>query len=162
MTKEELVIGNRYKIRRPSIADGNVNSYQWSDATLVDISTHIAVFSVGEYCVTYKKRNAERSCTMSIRGTFLKDYGISKELGDKIVSYCRNAHDYDQNLILQAAQKTCPEISSALFANLTLGIGYDRISQVQYIPMQRKDFQGYRRKTIEELYRLLLLHGKEL
>lgn len=38
MTKEELVIGNRYKIRRPSIADGNVNSYQWSDATLVDIS----------------------------------------------------------------------------------------------------------------------------
>lgn len=54
MTKEELVIVNRYKIRRPSIADGNVNSYQWSDATLVDISTHIAVFSVGEYCVTYK------------------------------------------------------------------------------------------------------------
>lgn len=54
MTKEELVIGNRYKIRRPSIADGNVNSYQWSNATLVDISTHIAVFSVGEYCVTYK------------------------------------------------------------------------------------------------------------
>lgn len=54
MTKEELVIGNRYKIRRPSIADGNVNSYQWSDATLVDISTYIAVFSVGEYCVTYK------------------------------------------------------------------------------------------------------------
>ena len=88
---------------------------------------------------------------MSIRNTFLKDYGISKELGDKIVSYCRNAHDYDQNLILQAAQKTCPEISSALFANLTLGIGYDRISQVQYI-----------RKTIEELYRLLLLHGKEI
>lgn len=41
-------------LRRPSIADGNVNSYQWSDATLVDISTHIAVFSVGEYCVTYK------------------------------------------------------------------------------------------------------------
>ena len=36
---------------------------------------------------------------MSIRNTFLKDYGISKELGDKIVSYCRNAHDYDQNLI---------------------------------------------------------------
>jgi hypothetical protein len=35
---------------------------------------------------------------MSIRNTFLKDYGISKELGDKIVSYCRNAHDYDQNL----------------------------------------------------------------
>lgn len=46
MTKEELVIGNRYKIRRSSIADGNVNSYQWSDATLVDIFTHIAVFSV--------------------------------------------------------------------------------------------------------------------
>lgn len=43
MTKEELVIGNRYKIRRPSIADGNVNLYQWSDATLVDISTHSGI-----------------------------------------------------------------------------------------------------------------------
>lgn len=47
MTKEELVIGNRYKIRRPSIADGNVNSYQWSDATLVD-SLHILRYSVWE------------------------------------------------------------------------------------------------------------------
>ena len=42
---------------------------------------------------------------MSIRNTFLKDYGISKELGDKIVSYCKNAHDYDQNLILQDIEK---------------------------------------------------------
>lgn len=54
MTKEELVIGQKYKIRRPSIADGNANSYQWSDATLVSISTHVVVFSVGAYCVTYK------------------------------------------------------------------------------------------------------------
>ena len=54
MTKEELVIGKKYKIRRPSIADGNINSYQWSDATLVSISTRLAVFSVGAYCVTYK------------------------------------------------------------------------------------------------------------
>lgn len=42
MTKEELVIGQKYKIRRPSIADGNANSYQWSDATLVSISTRLA------------------------------------------------------------------------------------------------------------------------
>ncbi len=54
MTKEELVIGQKYKIRRPSIADGNANSYQWSDATLVSISTRVVVFSVGAYCVTYK------------------------------------------------------------------------------------------------------------
>lgn len=54
MTKEELVIGQKYKSRRPSIADGNANSYQWSDATLVSISTHVVVFSVGAYCVTYK------------------------------------------------------------------------------------------------------------
>lgn len=97
---------------------------------------------------------------MSIRSTFLKDYGISKELGDKIVSYCRNAHDYDQNLILQAAQKTCPEISSALFANLTLGIGYDRISQVQYIPMQRKDFQGYKQDLRQSRENDLLRRGR--
>lgn len=54
MTKEELVIGKKYKIRRPSIEDGNANSYQWSDAMLVSISTHVVVFSVGAYYVTYK------------------------------------------------------------------------------------------------------------
>ena len=97
---------------------------------------------------------------MSARDTFLKDYGISKEEGGKIISYCRKAKGYEQELILKAAQSVYPEIAAQLFANLTTGIGYDNISKWNHIPMQRKDFQGYRRRTIEEYRRLMLLHGK--
>lgn len=96
---------------------------------------------------------------MSVRDTFLKDYGISIEDGKKIVDYCKNASGYDQQLILQAAQEVYPEIAPYLFLNLTTGIGYDRMGN---IPMQRKDFQGYRRKTIETYNRYMILNGKQI
>ena len=42
---------------------------------------------------------------MSTRDTYLKDYGLTYEDGRRIVAYCRKARDYDQRLILQAAQE---------------------------------------------------------
>ena len=48
---------------------------------------------------------------MSVRDTFLKDYGISREEGKKIVDYCKTASGYDQQLILQAAQEVYPDIT---------------------------------------------------
>ena len=51
------------------------------------------------------------------------------------------------------------QIAPYLFLNLTTGLGYDRIGN---IPMQRKDFQGYRRKTIETYNRYMILNGKRI
>ena len=96
---------------------------------------------------------------MSVRDTYLKDYGITDSDAKKIVSFCRSATGYDQQLILQAAQEVYPEIAPYLFLNLTTGLGYDRIGN---IPMQRKDFQGYRRKTIETYNRYMILNGKRI
>lgn len=96
---------------------------------------------------------------MSARDTYLKDYGITQEQGRNIELYCRGATGYDQELILLAAQEVYPEIAKYLFYSLTTGKGYDRIGG---IPMQRKDFQGYRRKAIETYYRMMLLHGKDI
>ena len=96
---------------------------------------------------------------MSVRDTYLKDYGLSEEDVGKIVSYCRKAKDYEQRLLLEAAQDTYPEIAPYLFLNLTTGIGYDRMGN---IPMQRKVFQGYRRKTIETYNRYMILNGKQI
>lgn len=96
---------------------------------------------------------------MSVRDTYLKDYGLSEEDVGKIVSYCRKAKDYEQRLLLEAAQDTYPEIAPYLFLNLITGIGYDRMGN---IPMQRKDFQGYRRKTIETYNRYMILNGKQI
>ena len=99
---------------------------------------------------------------MSARDRYLKDYGLTYAEGKKIVEYCKNARDYDQVLILQAAQKVKPEIAHLLFMNLTTGIGYDNISKRYHVPMQRKDFQGYRRQTIEEYNRIMKLVGKNI
>lgn len=96
---------------------------------------------------------------MSIRDTYLANYGISTEDGKKIEAYCKTAEGYDQQLILQAAQEVYPEIAPYLFLNLTTGLGYDRMGN---IPMQRKDFQGYRRKTIETYNRYMMLNGKRI
>ena len=101
----------------------------------------------------------EEGRKLSTRNKYLKDYGISYEDGRKIVDYCRKAKGYDQQLILQAAQEVYPEIAPYLFLNLTTGLGYDRMGN---IPMQRKDFQGYRRKTIETYNRYMMLNGKQI
>ena len=95
----------------------------------------------------------------TVRNTYMSDYGLSFNESKKIVDYCRNASGYDQQLILQAAQEVYPEIAPYLFLNLTTGLGYDRMGN---IPMQRKDFQGYRRKTIETYNRYMILNGKQI
>ena len=104
-------------------------------------------------------REQGEQITMSVRDTYMSDYGLSESDTQKIVAYCRDATGYDQQLILQAAQEVYPEIAPYLFLNLTTGLGYDRIGN---IPMQRKDFQGYRRKTIETFNRYMLLRGKQI
>lgn len=96
---------------------------------------------------------------MTARNTYLKDYGFTDQDIKKIICFCRSATGYDQQLILQAAQEVYPEIAPYLFLNLTTGLGYDRMGN---IPMQRKDFQGYRRKTIETYNRYMILNGKRI
>lgn len=90
----------------------------------------------------------------AVRDTYLKDYGISSQQAESILKYCKSATGEDQKIILDAAQEVYPEIAKYLFYSLTTGKGYDRMGDV---PMQRKDFQGYRRKTIETIYRMMLL-----
>lgn len=94
-----------------------------------------------------------------VRNTYMRDYGITSEESKKIEKYCKIATGYDQQLILQAAQEVYPEIAPYLFLNLTTDLGYDRMGK---IPMQRKDFQGYRRKTIETYNRYMILNGKQI
>ena len=93
------------------------------------------------------------------RNMSMHDYGLNADDTKKILAYCRSATGYDQQLILQAAQEVYPEIAPFLFMNLTTGLGYDRMGN---IPMQRKDFQGYRRKTIETYNRYMMLNGKQI
>ena len=95
----------------------------------------------------------------AVRNKYMRDYYLDDEQTKKITEFCRSAAGYDQQVLLQAAQEVYQEIAPYLFLNLTTGLGYDRMGN---IPMQRKDFQGYRRKTIETYYRYMMLRGKQI
>ena len=91
----------------------------------------------------------------SIRNTYLKDYGISEVEYSKLVKFCQNATDEEKAIILEITKLVYPSISIPLYKNLTTGLGYDRLSKEEPIRMQRKDFQGYRRKCLKMIHDFL-------
>lgn len=96
---------------------------------------------------------------MKIRDSYMRDYGLTPEQSKNIEGFCRSAQGYDQDLILQAAREVYPEIATYLFFSLTTGIGYSRMGNV---PINRNDFQAYRRKAIETYNRYMQLNGKDI
>lgn len=91
----------------------------------------------------------------AIRDTYMKDYGISYEENLRLIKFCQNAADEERENILQITREVYPSISIPLYKNLTTGLGYDRLSKEEPIRMQRKDFYGYRRKCLKEIYDFL-------
>lgn len=91
----------------------------------------------------------------AVRNTYMKDYRISAEENQRLIEFCRNATAEEKKVILEIARDVYPPISDQLYENLTTGIGYDRLSKEEPIRMQRKDFQGYRRKCLKMIYDFL-------
>lgn len=96
----------------------------------------------------------------AIRDTYMKDYGISVEETQRLVNFCRNADGEDRKIIKEISEMVYPYIADQLFWNLTTGIGYDNLCKLKPIRMQRKDFQGYRRKVLKELYDFMNRKGE--
>lgn len=88
----------------------------------------------------------------AVRNTYMSDYGISVEETQRLVNFCRNAGEKEREIIKRISEAVYPCIADQLFCNLTTGIGYDNLCKLKPIRMQRKDFQGYRRKVLKELY----------
>lgn len=94
---------------------------------------------------------------MAVRDTYMKDYGISEQRGKELEHFCMNATGQEQEIVLRMAQDSYESIAAQLFASLTVGVGYDRQAKCQWLPMQRKDFQGYRRKTLKLIHDFLIM-----
>lgn len=94
----------------------------------------------------------------AVRDRYLSDYDILEWKAEELLKFCRTADKGQQAMILHAAQIANDSISIPILVNLTSGIGYDRLSMWYEIPMQRKDFQGYRRKALAILRDLIKLH----
>lgn len=69
---------------------------------------------------------------------------------DALEMYCRNLTHEEAVILLQCAQRADSkiDISSELFMSLSMGISYDRLFKVIYIPVKRNMFYKYRNDTL--------------
>lgn len=99
---------------------------------------------------------------MLTRNKGLKDYGIPAEDIKKLNMMLKDFPVEYANLLSSAALSACPEgtvIPNMIIENILHRKSYRKISKERYIPMNPKDFYGYRRKTVAVLYERMRLLG---
>lgn len=94
---------------------------------------------------------------MRTREKKLSDYGISPDRAQELLALARQKQNRD--LLLRAAESSCPGLSDCLVKSLTEGIGYWSICSWVYIPATKVDFYAYRRKTLAAFDDLLKKEG---
>lgn len=97
---------------------------------------------------------------MRTRETYYRDYGVADEDKRKVLDFCLSARNDEQMEILRCAIRVNPGLAQDIFYALTKGVRYDKLSRIQDIPAQDKDFAGYLRKTVWEIYDYMRLVGK--
>ena len=104
----------------------------------------------------------ERSNGMLTRNKKLKDYGIPAEDIEKLNTMLKDFPAEYGYLLSSAALSACPKntvIADMVIENILHRKSYRKISKEKYIPMNPKDFYGYRRKTVAVLYERMRLLG---
>lgn len=127
----------------------------------------IIVGVTGLVCVAimYDKHHPgrlERSNSMLTRNKKLKDYGIPAEDIEKLNTMLKDFPTEYGYLLTSAALSACPKntvIADMVVENILHRKSYRKISRERYIPMNPKDFYGYRRKTVAVLYERMRLLG---
>ncbi len=99
---------------------------------------------------------------MLTRNKKLKDYGIPSEDIEKLNNMLRDFPEEYEYLLFSAALSVCPKdtvIADMVVENILHHRSYDKIYKKQYVPINRKDFYAYRRKTVAVLYERMRLLG---
>ena len=104
------------------------------------------------------KRGAEMTRT---RYKYMRDYKIDSDTEKKILDFCRTAKGEEQEDILAACVESNKYIAHYIFLNLVTGVGYDRMNRIYFIPVQKVDFQGYRRLALKKLHDLRFKEEEE-
>ena len=116
----------------------------------------------GDYVRQAPPGRLERSNDMLTRNKKLKDYGIPAEDIEKLNTMLKDFPAEYEYLLSSAALSACPKntvIADMVIENILHRKSYRKISKERYIPMNQKDFYGYRRKTVAVLYERMRLLG---
>ena len=102
----------------------------------------------------------EEGCdNLRIRDTTWKDYGMSKRERKIVEKFCSNASGCDLMVIKIAIDSANKSIAKELYNSIVLKQSYAKQTMRNYIPIGEKDFYGYRRKAIHEIYQAIIKLG---
>ena len=105
--------------------------------------------------------NEREEESMRTREMTLRDHGMWPEDEEKIYKYCRKLSQEEALELFQCCISSAYGIEVAVYDSMTTGAGYKtQINRGRYIPVKADDFYAYRRKTAEQFYRFLRMHGK--
>lgn len=113
-------------------------------------------------CMTSTTQTIRKENGMLTRNKKLKDYGIPAEDIEKLNTMLKDFPAEYGYLLSSAALSACPKntvIADMVIENILHRKSYRKISRERYIPMNPKDFYGYRRKTVAVLYERMRLLG---
>lgn len=94
---------------------------------------------------------------MKTRDKGYADYGLTKNQVEAAQEFCKRYRHRGENetgyqAIVQAAKEANPELYRQLILSLIYDLSYERISGMEYIPIDKGSFYGYRRKAIYKVY----------
>lgn len=102
----------------------------------------------------------EKGCdNLRIRDMTWKDYGMSKRERKIVEKFCADPSAYDLMVIKTSIDSTNKSMATELYNSIVKKQSYAKQSMRNYIPIGEKDFYGYRRKAIHEIYRRMLILG---
>ena len=90
---------------------------------------------------------------MRIRDTTWKYYGMTKRERRIVDDFCTAPSNYNKHIINGAIKSVNPIIEKEIYNSLVHKQSYAKQNARNYIPIGEKDFYGYRRKVIHEIYK---------
>lgn len=98
---------------------------------------------------------------MRIRQVGYEDYGFSDEEAKKLLAYCHDPRKFGEHeLLLKSAISAQKEIANLLYFSITNNCSWERLDNIQYIPISKVDFYAYRRKALALFRNALIECGK--
>ena len=83
------------------------------------------------------------------------DFGIDKEMYKEICHKIQSGELKEPDLLHRAAVESNPAIANYLVNSIEKGMSYERLSGLNYIPINKNDFYAYRRKCIAIYYQMI-------
>ena len=92
---------------------------------------------------------------MRQRNRHYSDYHLTQNRVEKIKSFCVGNTEKSRQIAFKVCEEVNPIIARELYASLTLGLSYDRLSVAYYIPISKPDFIGYQKQCIARISEVL-------